>query len=316
MPKDTLSRVGVTESSPPGVCSLLVVNAHPDDESISTGLILSHYAGRGIRVTSVTCTLGEHAGLLRAGRTGEPTADVRYAELRRAMAALGVKDWRLLGGRGKYSDSGPPRVGHTPAGAEFSRADLGEASDDLVRVILEVRPQVVVTYDPAGGYGHPDHIMAHTVTMAAVKEAASATPVPWNVQKVYWIASPAGNAPRGWRRRRIALLRRLIPGAPAVQPPTPDSQITTRISSPEAGTAKAKALSFHASQLPRPKPWFTLGDITGFKDLAVEHFRLASGLAAPPFDSQGFETDLFNGVTGCTSSGVDHPTPDRVPPDD
>src|SRR6478736_6568095 len=122
---------------------MLLVHAHPDDECINNGATMARYVDAGVGVTLVTCTAGE---------------------MDEAMAILGVTDHRFLGGFGRFHDSGMAwhEEGHAIPAEEipdnaFWNADLTEAADELVKVIREVRPQVLVTYDQFGGYGHPDH---------------------------------------------------------------------------------------------------------------------------------------------------------------
>ena len=160
---------------------LLLVHAHPDDECIGTGATMARYVADGAAVTLVTCTLGEEGEVLLpelshlASDKEDALGDHRREELAAAMAELGVTDWRLLGGPGRFRDSG--MIGTPPNDRPdcFWRTDLLVAATELVPVIREVRPQVVVTYDDFGGYGHPDHIQAHRVTHYAVALAASPT---------------------------------------------------------------------------------------------------------------------------------------------
>ena len=162
---------------------LLLVHAHPDDESIGTGATMAHYAAQGAQVTLLTCTLGEEGEILvpehaqLAADQADQLGGFRIGELAAAMRVLGVTDHRFLGGAGRFRDSG---MMGTPANEHpraFWRAERDPAVFDAavaaaVEVIREVRPQVLVTYDENGGYGHPDHIMAHRVAMAAAERAA------------------------------------------------------------------------------------------------------------------------------------------------
>ena len=164
---------------------LLLVHAHPDDETIGSGTTMAHYAARpDSSVTLITCTSGEEGEILvpdkahLAADQQDGLGEHRRIEWANAMAALGVTDYRLLGGPGTYRDSG---MMGTPANDRpecFWRADLLAATAHLVEVIREVRPQVMITYDDFGGYGHPDHIQAHRVAMygAALAEAPSYRP--------------------------------------------------------------------------------------------------------------------------------------------
>jgi N-acetyl-1-D-myo-inositol-2-amino-2-deoxy-alpha-D-glucopyranoside deacetylase len=174
---------------------MLFVHAHPDDEAIGTGATIARYAAEGVHVTVVTCTLGEHGDveLPELALLGADCADqlggYRLAELRAACAALGVRDLRLLGGAGRWRDSelaGGAGNAHPRA---FCRADVEEAAALLAEIVRELRPRVLVTYDPTGTYGHPDHVQAHRVAMRAAELAGDDGP-----QRIWWIA-PHGTPP-------------------------------------------------------------------------------------------------------------------------
>ena len=182
---------------------LLLVHAHPDDESINQGATMAKYVAEGRGVTLVSCTAGELGEILvpeLEHLSPEELAEHRRGELDAAMRELGVTDHRYLGGFGTYRDSGMKwhEDGHAVAADDvhenaFWHADLTEASDHLVEVIREVRPQVMVTYDQFGNYGHPDHIQAHRVAtyaaaLAAVPSYKHDLGEPWDVPKIYWSA--------------------------------------------------------------------------------------------------------------------------------
>ena len=174
---------------------LLFVHAHPDDETLTTGATIAHYAALGADVRVVTCTLGEEGEVIgeRWARLAVDQADqlggFRIGELSAALKALGLEEPTFLGGAARWRDSGmegtPPRDRQ-----RFIDADPREAVGALVGIIRELRPHVVVTYDVKGGYGHPDHIHVHEVTMAAVAASGGADypGEPWTVPKVYWTA--------------------------------------------------------------------------------------------------------------------------------
>ncbi|KWX04972.1 N-acetyl-1-D-myo-inositol-2-amino-2-deoxy-alpha-D-glucopyranoside deacetylase [Carbonactinospora thermoautotrophica] len=285
---------------------LLLVHAHPDDESINNGVTMARYAAEGAHVTLVTCTLGEEgeilvpelAHLAREDRLGEH----RIGELANAMRALGVTDHRFLGAPGKYRDSG---MMGTPANERpdcFWRADLDEAAADLVAVVREVRPQVLVTYDENGGYGHPDHIQAHRVAMRAADLAADPRfrpdlGAPWEIAKIYWNAVPRSVVEQG-----LDALRQAAGEIPFAVPEDPaelviavdDALITTVIDGTEHAEAKRAALRAHATQIAVDGFFFALTNNLGQWILATEYYRLARGQAVPGPD--GRETDLFAGV--------------------
>ncbi|HET8602951.1 MAG TPA: N-acetyl-1-D-myo-inositol-2-amino-2-deoxy-alpha-D-glucopyranoside deacetylase, partial [Marmoricola sp.] len=201
---------------------LLLVHAHPDDESINQGATMAKYVAEGVGVTLVTCTGGEMGEILvpelehMAADRDDTLADQRRIELTEAMKALGVTDQRYLGGFGKYRDSGMKwhEDGHAVPADDihenaFWHADLTEAANDLVTVIREVRPQVLVTYDQFGGYGHPDHIQAHRVatyaaSLAAVPSYRRDLGEAHEIAKVYWGAMSASRMREGLRRLREA----------------------------------------------------------------------------------------------------------------
>lgn len=288
---------------------LLLVHAHPDDETITSGALMAGYVARGTGVTLVTCTLGEEGEVLLedkqhlAAHAEDQLGHHRYEELAAAMAELGVTDWRLLGQAHKYRDSG--MVG-TPANDRpdcFWRADLLAAASDLVAVIREVRPQVAVTYDDFGGYGHPDHIQAHRVLTYAVALAAVPSFRPdlgqaWRVQKVYWTAMPKGMIRDGIRALRAA---GESTGFAEMDPDNipfgvEDELVTTAVDNSDFLDTKMRALAMHASQVQTDGGFFALSNNLGSKAMGTEYFRIAAGDLAPPFDERGRETDLFNGV--------------------
>ncbi|MGH3969702.1 MAG: N-acetyl-1-D-myo-inositol-2-amino-2-deoxy-alpha-D-glucopyranoside deacetylase, partial [Mycobacterium sp.] len=157
---------------------LLFVHAHPDDESLATGATIAHYAARGAQVHVVTCTLGEEGEVIgdRWAQLAVDHADqlggYRIGELTAALQALGVSAPIFLGGPGRWRDSGMAGTASRPQ-PRFIDADDREAVGALVSLIRRLRPHVVVTYDPHGGYGHPDHIQTHVVTTAAVAAAGT-----------------------------------------------------------------------------------------------------------------------------------------------
>lgn len=287
---------------------LLLVHAHPDDESIGTGAIMAKYVAEGADVTLVTCTLGDEGEILipelahLAAHAEDKLAAHRLTELAEAMACLGVTDYRILGGIGAYRDSG--MIGTQPNNRPdtFWQADLLEAAKHLVRIIREVKPQVVVTYDDFGGYGHPDHIQAHRVTMYAVSLAATPSFDPslgpaWQVTKLYWTAFPVSSIRQGIEALRAA---GETTGFAAQDPDDipfacPDEYITTIVDATPYVEQKFAALRAHATQISTESGFFALSNNLGAQVMGYEHFRLALGLLGP-VDESGHETDLFAGV--------------------
>jgi N-acetyl-1-D-myo-inositol-2-amino-2-deoxy-alpha-D-glucopyranoside deacetylase len=288
---------------------LLLVHAHPDDETIATGGTIARYAADpDTHVTLVTCTLGEQgevmvpelAGL--AAEEADQLGGYRMGELAAACAALGLSDQRFLGGAGRWRDSGmvvvaggraaapPPEKLHPRA---FSAP---EARDEQIRalakIMAEVRPGVVVCYDPSGGYGHPDHVRAHEIAMAAAAEATS-------VRKVYWTVAPRGAVTDGLAALAGATERGLPwrLAEPDELPLVPDDTVTTRLDVSAVLGAKLAALRAHATQLGvwrhAEQRAFALTNEVAIPVLDREYFTL---VGAPGAAGSGPETDLFDGI--------------------
>lgn len=273
---------------------LLFVHAHPDDETLTTGGTIAHYAARGAQVCVLTCTLGEEGEVI-GERYAQLIADradqlggYRIAELTAALRALGAGEPAFLGGPGHWRDSGmagsPPRRHR-----RFVDADPSEAVAALVAVIDRLRPHVVVTYDPHGGYGHPDHIQAHRVTTAAVQAAR------WEVPKLYWTVTAVGAAATA-----LAALTEIPPGWTRVPADElgygyPDAAADAVVDVSAVLDAKVAALRAHATQVsvaPDGRSFALSNDIV-LPVLAQEHF-IRAGARGPA--GGGPESDLLAGL--------------------
>ncbi|HEX5495107.1 MAG TPA: N-acetyl-1-D-myo-inositol-2-amino-2-deoxy-alpha-D-glucopyranoside deacetylase [Mycobacteriales bacterium] len=288
---------------------LLLVHAHPDDETIGNGATMARYAAEGVGVTLVTCTLGEEGEIrvpelaLLAVDEADQLGGYRIGELERACAALGVTDHRFLGGPGRYRDSGMMGTPANDKPRAFWRVDLDLPVGDLVAVIREVRPQVVVSYDENGGYGHPDHIQAHRVAMAAVDRAGDADHAPdagpaWQVAKVYWSAVPKSMIQAGIEALR-ASGQSLFEGVDSAEDMpfgVSDDQVTTAVDGSAFAAAKFAAMRAHASQISVDFPFFALADNVGQQVMAIEHYTLVRGERGAGHGPSGWESDLFAGV--------------------
>lgn len=298
---------------------MLLVHAHPDDESIGNGATMARYAAEGAAVTLVTCTLGEEGEVLveslaqLAADREDGLGRHRIGELADAMNILGVTDHRFLGGPGRFRDSGmvqsptggamaPPEV----RGDTFWAADLLEATDLLVPIIRETRPQVLVTYNEFGGYGHPDHVQAHRVAMYASQLAAAPSyrldfGEPWQIQKIYWNAMSERRMRDGLRTLRASGDTTTFEGMDPEGdlPPfvTPDELITTDIDGNDYAEQKMAAMKAHATQITVDGPFFALSNNIGNQIWGYESYRLVWGTPVPDAaDPRGIETDLFAGV--------------------
>ncbi|MFK0218938.1 N-acetyl-1-D-myo-inositol-2-amino-2-deoxy-alpha-D-glucopyranoside deacetylase [Streptomyces vinaceus] len=293
---------------------LLLVHAHPDDESINNGVTMAKYAAEGALVTLVTCTLGEEGEVIppELAHLAPDRDDVlgphRIGELDAAMAELGVTDHRFLGGPGRFRDSGMMGAEQNRRPGSFWSADLDEAAAHLVEVIREVRPQVLVTYDPDGGYGHPDHIQAHRVAMRGAELAAEAgyrrdLGDPWGIGKIYWNRVPRSVVEEGFARLKAAGAEVPFPGVASpddVPGVVADDRITAEIGGDGSGAdepfaaAKAAAMRAHATQIAVDGPFFALSNDLAQPLFAREYYELVAGRPGAPAGRR--EHDLFAGV--------------------
>ncbi|MGG8409143.1 N-acetyl-1-D-myo-inositol-2-amino-2-deoxy-alpha-D-glucopyranoside deacetylase [Streptomyces sp. 12297] len=291
---------------------LLLVHAHPDDESINNGVTMAKYAAEGAHVALVTCTLGEEGEVIPPG-LAHLTADRddtlgshRVGELAAAMAELGVSDHLFLGGPGRFRDSGMMGVPQNHRADAFWEADVDEAAAHLVEVIRRLRPQVLVAYDPNGGYGHPDHIQAHRVAMRAAELAAEPAyrrdlGDPHEIAKIYWNRVPRSVVEAGFARLRAKGEESPFAGIAEVDDVpgvVPDERITAEIGcEPEAAAyraAKAAAMRAHATQIAVDGPFFALSNDLAQPLLAQEYYELVHGRPGVPAGQR--ERDLFAGT--------------------
>lgn len=267
-------------------------HAHPDDEVFGTGGVMRMAADAGHRVVLVVATDGA-AGQVPDGllRPGESLSARRRDEVEASAAVLGADRVVFLG----YGDSG--MAGEpTPASTNpFRLADVDEATGRLARVLDEEQPDVLTVYDANGGYGHPDHIQAHRLTMAAL-EAAAVGADAWQTPKVYQTVAEEdslaagladmGEVPAGWA----------VPAAGDL-PAHPAAAVTTEIDIAPVLGRKVRALAAHATQVavaPGGRS-FTLSNLVAQPILDREHFILVRGQLGRR-NAAGLETDLFDGL--------------------
>jgi N-acetyl-1-D-myo-inositol-2-amino-2-deoxy-alpha-D-glucopyranoside deacetylase len=296
---------------------LLLVHAHPDDESIGQGATMAKYVAEGAAVTLVTCTAGEMGEILvpelehLAADKEDKLGEHRRGEIADALKVLGVTDHRWLGGFQTYRDSGMQwhPDGHAVAADTihanaFWHADLTEAADHLVRVIREVQPQVLVTYDQFGGYGHPDHIQAHRVAtyaahLAAVPSYARDLGEPWEVAKIYWGAMSESRMRASLRALREAgdttSFEGMDPDGPLPPFITPDENLSAAIDGSAYLEQKMDAMRCYPTQIQLDGPFFALSNNEGNQMWGQEFFRIAKGRPGA-LGADGLESDLFAGL--------------------
>ena len=278
---------------------VLLVHAHPDDETINNGATMAMYAALGASVTLVTCTRGEEGEVLipelahLAASATDSLGQHRITELALAMKELGVTDHRFLGeGVKLYRDSGMMGTEPNNRPDVFWQADLDEAADFLVQVIDEVKPHVLITYDEFGGYGHPDHIQAHRVAMRAAEKSE------WDIPKIYWNVMPVSVIQEGidamkgidsdfWGAEKAEDL----PFA------KDDSFVHALVDGNAYVEKKMNAMKAHSTQIAVDGPFFALSNNVGLQVWGNEYYTLVKGEKSAPLNEKGYESDLFAGIS-------------------
>ncbi len=277
---------------------ILLVHAHPDDETINNGATMAMYAALGAHVTLVTCTRGEEGEVLvpelahLASMHEDSLGKHREGELADAMAALGINDFRFLGAPDAlFRDSGMMGTPPNDRPDVFWQAEMDNATSYLVAIIDELKPHVLITYDEIGGYGHPDHIQAHRVAMQAADRAA------WKIEKIYWNTMPKSVIADGIEKMKA--LGSDFFGAESVDDlpfAKDDEVVTTLVDGNEYVQAKMDAMAAHKTQIALDGPFFALSNNIGLQVWGNEYYTLVRGVPAGPFDDNGRETDLLAGV--------------------
>ena len=308
---------------------LLFVHAHPDDETLTTGVALAHHRARGDEVHVLTCTLGEEGEVIPEhlthleGAEGDPLAAHRRRELTAAMDVLGVTHHLLGADAGgaptAYRDSGMAGSEAAAHPRAWAGVDLADAAAAVRSVIDAVRPDVVVTYDASGGYRHPDHVRTHEATCRALAGSADAprlyavlTPLSWAVEDRAWLAEHVP-ADQGF----------VVPAAtdPFPSSVVPDELVTHRVVDPSVVPVQVKALTCHETQVVVGDGWYALSNHVVSRLAGREGFALldpATGrplsegsVAEEPLDPARFRQAmgrLAAGVTVVTTfiDGHDH----------
>jgi N-acetyl-1-D-myo-inositol-2-amino-2-deoxy-alpha-D-glucopyranoside deacetylase len=278
---------------------MLLVHAHPDDETINNGATMAMYQDLGAHVALVTCTRGEEGEVLVPGLSHFASSQTdqlgkhRVSELSAAMNELGISDFRFLGAeKVKYRDSGMMGTEPNNRPDVFWQANLDDAARLLVDIIHEVRPHVLITYDEIGGYGHPDHIQAHRVAMRATELADK-----WKVSKIYWNALPKSVIAQGIEEmKKIGSSFFGAESADDIPFAKDDALVTAVIDGSEYVDRKMAAMKAHETQIALDGPFFALSNNLGNQVWGQEYYSLVHGVAAAPFDKDGREIDLFAGI--------------------
>ena len=298
---------------------LMLVHAHPDDETIANGATMARCAAEGGVVTLVTCTLGEEGEVLvpelahLGAEHDDALAPQRLTELTDAMALLGVTDFVRLGGDGRYRDSG---MAYDDQGRAIARdvlrdgifwtADLLEAANHLVALVRDRRPQVLVAYNEIGGYGHPDHVQAHRVAtygtlLAGVPTYRTDLGEPWTVDRVVWSTMSATRMSAMIAQLRAAGDTETFAGweeAGDVPMVSSDADIAAVVDGSAYVARKLDAMRAHATQIRPDGTFFAGGKMSVDTMWSHEFYRFASGVSFPtgPDGAPVWADDLFAGL--------------------
>ena len=247
--------------------TLVTFHAHPDDEALLTAGTMAKAAAEGHRVVLVVATSGE-VGLVGADvlGAGETLGERRRAELEASAAALGVDRVVPLG----YGDSGLLDDGSPPPEGSFVAAPVEEAAARLAEVLRDEQAEVVTTYDPRGGYGHPDHVRVHEVGRRAAELAG--TPVVLEA-----------TVSRDLMKMGIEMAAALGVELPEGFAPdsfddwyTPEAEITTFVDVSDHLAAKRASMEAHASQTTgAPEEGMSVRTLAAFLSLPDDVFALA-----------------------------------------
>lgn len=282
--------------------TLMIVHAHPDDEVIGSGGTFARYAKQGVRTVLVTATLGEEGEIvLKDMDTPENharLAEIRREELRRATDRLGIAHQEFLG----YRDSGMAGLPSNEHPECFHQADLDEATGRLVRLVRAYQPQVLISYNAHGGYGHPDHIACHLTTQAAFDAAADPARYPeagpaWAVAKLYELNRPRELTRQAWEQMRARGMKTPLdnPDYTIENFTAPDELITTVIDVAEYMGLKRAALLEHRTQIAADGPFLSMPEDIARAWFGAEYFTLLRArVPLPPRD--GNEDDVFAGI--------------------
>jgi LmbE family N-acetylglucosaminyl deacetylase len=264
--------------------TLMAVHAHPDDEATSTGGVLAKYAAEGVRTVLVTCTngaMGDGTGGVKPGESGHDQAAVialRRRELEESCRILGVQHLEMLG----YRDSGMMGWESNDAPDSFWNMPVDEAAAPLVQLIDRYRPDVLLTYDEYGFYGHPDHIQAHRITVAAMDAVGTDA-------KLFYPTIRRSRLKDF--RARMAETGEELPDVDEDQFGSPDEDIAATIDCRQYAPMKLAALKAHGSQ--GDNIFFLRFEMADFVEMfGTEEFRRARGDAVGPVP----EDDLFAGL--------------------
>ncbi len=284
----------------------MIVHAHPDDECFTTGGTFAHYSAAGVTTVLVTATGGEEGEIvvpeLATPENFARLRELRDAELAAAVQVLGIHHLERLG----YRDSG---MVDTPANSHpesLHMADREAATRRVVELVRRYQPHVLISYDEQGGYGHPDHIACHQITVAAFAAAGDPQQYPstgaaWEPSKLYYATLPRNQIYQAWQQMRERGMETPLdnPEFDLSRFTQPDERMTTRIDVRAYLPQKRASLDCHVTQIKKDSPFMIIPDDLAQDLFGYEYFILAqTRVALPPrADGQLYEDDLFAGIS-------------------
>ncbi len=275
--------------------TLLAVYAHPDDEAFGTGGSLARYTAEGVRVVLVCATRGEVGEISDPSfATPETLGQVRESELRCAAETMGVSEVVFL----DYRDSGMAGTPENEDPRAFINAPADEVIAKLVTIIRRVQPDIVVTFEPNGGYGHPDHIVIHKHTVAAFHAAADSTSHPelgaaWHSQRLFYSAIP-----RSFFREMVTRLKVLGEDVSDFERfeedgrGWPDEMVNVTVDVANTVAAKWEALECHRTQFGPGNLFRRLPEKDVKQLMSREYFALAWPEPTPGLEIPDLFTEL------------------------
>ena len=276
--------------------TVLAAFAHPDDEGFGGGGTLAMLVARGAKVTLVCATNGDVGEISDPSlATPETLAQVRQGELRRAMQVTGVPDVRFL----NYRDSGMVGTEDNSHPKSLNQADPDRVVGQLVEVVRQVRPDLIITHDPSGGYGHPDHqtICRHMTSpfplagdATAFPEQLSSGQKPWAPKLLYYVCFPQSNFRRMWREMLDLGITPPFASVDIDSLGTPDEEVTTTLDVSAYVDTKIESLACHQTQIDPNGPFAQLPEESMRKFMSTEYYLLAIPEGSSP------EADLLGGL--------------------
>ncbi len=276
--------------------TVLAAFAHPDDEGFSGGGTLAMLVARGAKVTLVCATNGDVGEISDPSlATPETLAQVRQDELRRAMQVTGVPDVRFL----NYRDSGMVGTEDNSHPNSLNQADPDRVVGQLVEVVRKVQPDLIITHDPSGGYGHPDHkaICRHMTSAFAQSGDAAAFPEqllpgrkPWAPKLLYYICFPQSSFRRMWQEMLDLGITPPFASVDIDSLGTPDDEVTTTLDVSAYVDTKIESLACHQTQIDPNGPFAQLPEESMRKFMSTEYYLLAMPQGSGP------EEDLLGGL--------------------